>query len=83
MARQLTGVTHVNEVLTMHMGPEFILVNISVDFQDGVTSEVVEACVAKLDVAIKAKHSFVKRVFVEAEARRVNFAQRAQESSQS
>ena len=83
MARQLTGVTHVNEVLTMHMGPEFILVNISVDFQDGVTSEVVEACVAKLDVAIKAKHSFVKRVFVEAEARRVNFAQKAQESSQS
>jgi len=77
------GIDNINEVLTMHMGPEFILVNVSVDFQDGVTSEVVEACVAKLDVAIKAKHSFVKRVFVEAEARRVNFAQRAQESSQS
>ncbi len=72
MATQLPGVTHVNEVLTMHMGPEFILVNISVDFLDGVTSEVVEECVAQLDVRIKAQHPLVKRVFVEAEARRVS-----------
>jgi cation diffusion facilitator family transporter len=71
MAKQLSGVTHVNEVLTMHMGPEFILVNLSVDFRDGVASEVVQECVAQLDVRIKAKHPFVKRVFVEAEARRV------------
>ena len=70
MAKQLSGVTHVNEVLTMHMGPEFILVNLSVDFRDGVASEVVEDCVAQLDMRIKAKHPFVKRVFVEAEARR-------------
>jgi cation diffusion facilitator family transporter len=70
MAGNLDGVTHVNEVLTMHMGPEFILVNISVDFQDGVKSEIIEGCVADLDEAIKAKHPLVKRVFVEAEARR-------------
>jgi divalent metal cation (Fe/Co/Zn/Cd) transporter len=70
MAKQLSGVTHVNEVLTMHMGPEFILVNLSVDFRDGVASEVVQECVAQLDVRIKAKHPFVKRVFVEVEARR-------------
>ena len=57
MAKRLSGVTHVNEVLTMHMGPDYILVNISVDFQDGVTSEVVEACVAQLDLSIKAKTS--------------------------
>ncbi len=72
MARELSGVTHVNEVLTMHMGPEFILVNISVDFLDGVTSEVVEECVAQLDMRIKAEHPLVKRVFVEAEARRTS-----------
>jgi len=71
MAKQLPGVVHVNEVLTMHMGPEFILVNLSVDFRDGVTSEEVERGVAGLDKDIKAKHPLVKRVFVEAEARRV------------
>ena len=81
MAKQLPGVTHVNEVLTMHMGPEFILVNLSVEFRDGLPSEVVEECVATLDVAIKAKHPFVKRVFVEAEARWINVAQVAKGSS--
>ncbi len=71
LARQLVGVIHVNEVLTMHMGPEFILVNISVDFQDGVSAEQVERSVAMLDNEIKAKHQLVKRVFVEVEDRHV------------
>ncbi|MDH4360887.1 MAG: cation diffusion facilitator family transporter, partial [Nitrospirota bacterium] len=75
MAKQLPGVMHVNEVLTMHMGPEFILVNLSVDFRDGVTSEEVERGVAGLDKDIKARHPLVKRVFVEAEARRVTKVQ--------
>lgn len=70
IAKHLPGVEHVNEVLTMHMGPEFILVTISVDFQDSVTSQEMERSVAKLDKEIKAHHPFVKRVFVEAEARR-------------
>ncbi|UCH91578.1 MAG: cation transporter [Nitrospirota bacterium] len=72
MAGKLAGVTHVNEVLTMHMGPEFILVTMSLDFQDGLKSEIIEGCVADLDQAIKVKHPLVKRVFVEAEARRVS-----------
>ena len=70
IAKHLPGVEHVNEVLTMHMGPEFILVTISVDFQDSVTSQEMERSVAKLDKEIKAHHPLVKRVFVEAEARR-------------
>ena len=74
MALQLQGVTHINEVLTMHMGPEFILVNISVKFQDGLTSEEVERNVAQLDRNIKSQHPLVKRVFVEAEARSIHAA---------
>ena len=65
---QLTEVEHVNEVLTMHMGPEFILVNISVDFKDGISSERLESTVARLDREIRNQHPLVKRVFVEAEA---------------
>ena len=70
MAKQLPEVVHVNEVLTMHMGPEFILVNLSVEFRVGVSSDDVERCVATLDRDIKFRHPLVKRVFVEAEARR-------------
>lgn len=64
------GVEHVNEVLTMHMGPEFILVNISIDFRDDIPAGDLEMMIARLDRHIKHAFSNVKRVFVEAESRR-------------
>jgi divalent metal cation (Fe/Co/Zn/Cd) transporter len=60
-------VVGVNEVLTLHMGPEFILVTISVDFADHIAAGEVEAAVALLDGAVKREHPLVKRVFVEPE----------------
>ncbi len=62
-------VEHVNEVLTMHMGPDFILVNLSVDFADSLTAAQVEQTVARLDREIKRAYPAVKRLFVEAEDR--------------
>lgn len=62
-------VEHINEVLTMHMGPQFILVNLSVDFSDRVKTGELEETIAKLDAQIKQAWPNVKRVFVEAEAR--------------
>ena len=64
------SVRHVNEVLTMHMGPEFILVNVSVDFSDNIRVGEIEETVARMDQQIKTRFPNVKRVFVEAEARR-------------
>jgi cation diffusion facilitator family transporter len=63
-------IDYVNEILTLHMGPEFILVNISVDFKDAISAEVVERSVQTLDHQIKQAHPLVKRVFIEGEARR-------------
>ncbi len=63
-------IEHVNEVLTMHMGPDFILVNISVDFVDPITANEMEIIVANLDKSIKTKFPNVKRIFIEAEARK-------------
>jgi cation diffusion facilitator family transporter len=70
LVRAQPPVRHVNEVLTMHMGPEFILVNISVDFADDMRAGEMEDAVAHMDHQIKANFPNVKRVFVEAEARR-------------
>jgi cation diffusion facilitator family transporter len=64
-------ISHVNEVLTMQMGPDFIVANISVDFVDPILADAMEATVARLDAAIKEACPLVRRVFVEAEARRV------------
>ena len=61
-------IQHVNEILTMHMGPDFILVNISVDFTDPASANEIEKAVAGLDRKIKQVYPQVKRVFIEAEA---------------
>ncbi|WP_048306344.1 cation diffusion facilitator family transporter [Halomonas sp. PR-M31] len=63
-------VEKVNEVLTMHMGPDYILVILSVRFARGTQAERIEAVIAQLDRTIKSKHERVKRVFIEAEANR-------------
>jgi len=67
----ITGVVHINEILTMHMGPDFILVNISLDFADRLGVGEIETKVARLDKAIKKSFPQVKRIFVEAEARQL------------
>ena len=67
--RGRTNIEHVNEVLTMHMGPDFILANISVDFADAISAKEVEADIAAIDRAIKQKFPEVKRIFIEAEKR--------------
>lgn len=69
LARSYEKIGHINEVLTMHMGPDYILVNISVDFIDPITGDEIEKLVAKLDRSIKSEFPNVIRVFVEAEAR--------------
>ena len=60
-------VKSVNEVLTMHMGPDFILANISVDFRDSNTVGELEIAIAEIDLLIKAAYPQIKRVFIEAE----------------
>ncbi len=67
------NIQHVNEILTMHMGPDFILANISVDFVDNVSSQQVEEDIAAIDRGIKQAYPQIKRVFIEAEKRSNKF----------
>jgi len=53
----------------MHMGPDFILANISVDFNDSKTADEIEVTIAEIDANIKAKNPLIKRIFIEAEKR--------------
>jgi divalent metal cation (Fe/Co/Zn/Cd) transporter len=52
------------------MGPEYILVNLSVDFVDNATTEQIEDVIDALDKKLKGRVPNVKRVFVEAESRK-------------
>ncbi len=68
LARDLPEIERVNEVLTMHMGPDFVLANVSAKFSQGLQVGQIEKAVATLDRQIKRAHPRVKRVFIEAEA---------------
>ncbi len=63
------SIEHVNEILTMHMGPDFILANISVDFDDSKTADEIESTIAEIDRLIKQQNPLIKRIFIEAEKR--------------
>jgi len=63
-------IEHVNEVLTMHMGPDFILLNLSATFVDTAKADDIEAAIEKLSQQIKAKFPSIKRIFIEAEAKK-------------
>lgn len=52
-----------DEVLTMRMSPEFILVNISVDFRDGLETGEVEQASSHLDRTSKDRYGIVKTHF--------------------
>jgi cation diffusion facilitator family transporter len=67
IASSFEDVERVNELLTMHMGPDFILVNISIRFKRGKLTRELEQLIRQLDVAIKDEHDTVKRIFIEAE----------------
>ena len=59
----------VNEIATLHMGPEFIVATISADFIDALPAEHLEYSVTELTKRIKAIDSRIRRVFIEAEHR--------------
>ncbi|MEE8507321.1 MAG: cation diffusion facilitator family transporter, partial [Kiloniellales bacterium] len=63
------GVQRINELLTMHMGPRDVLLNLSIDFRDGMSAEQVEAQVTDLERRIKAAVPEITRVFIEAQDR--------------
>ena len=62
------GILAVNELLTMHLGPEDILLNISIDFSDELTSGGVERAISDLERQIKEAFPAIKRLFIEAQS---------------
>lgn len=61
-------VNNVHEVLTMHMGPDFVLANISIEFTDSAVTGEIESTIAAIDKQLKKQFPVLKRIFVEAEA---------------
>jgi cation diffusion facilitator family transporter len=58
-------VTAINELRTVHLGPEHVLVAASLDFRDGETAKGVKATVGRLERLIKQRFPAVRYLFLE------------------
>ena len=63
-----TGIQKVNELLTMHLGPQDVLLTISLDFDDQMSAGQVERVISEMESEIKATYPEVTRVFIEAQS---------------
>ena len=61
-------VTGLGAVLTMHLGPEDVLLNIEVQFTPGLPAEEIHTVVHRLEAAIVARYPEVSKIFVEVES---------------
>lgn len=67
IASRHKAIKTINEALTIHMGPEYVLATLSVDFEDSLTASLIEDDINEITGEIKQSYPTVKRVFVEAE----------------
>lgn len=69
MALAEEPVTGINELRTVHFGPNNILVAVSLDFRDDVTLAEIEQTVSRLERNIREHFPGIGRVFVETQSR--------------
>jgi cation diffusion facilitator family transporter len=64
---RVPAVVKVLDLLTMHMGPDDILVNMELNLEDGLNTDQVEATIDRVEEEIKKAVPQAKRIFVECE----------------
>ncbi len=57
-----------NEIRTLHRGPDDVLLALSVDFEDNVPAGKVETAIYELETAIKSQFPVVRRLFIEVQS---------------
>jgi cation diffusion facilitator family transporter len=61
-------VRKINDIRTMHLGPQDVLVTASVDFHDGVSARTVEDVTARLQRMIRSRFPEVHHLFIEVQS---------------
>ena len=62
------AVERVMPPLTMHFGPQEVLLNLDIKFRNGISAEEIEASVDRMESEIRKRHPEIKRIFIEAES---------------
>jgi divalent metal cation (Fe/Co/Zn/Cd) transporter len=66
--RRDPAVEDVGDLLTMHLGPEQVLLNVDIKFRVGLNVQQLEAAIDRIETAIRAEEPQVIRIFIEAES---------------
>jgi len=68
--RQVPEVSALMDLLTMHIGPDEILVNLNINFRDGLDTDRLEQVIDEVEKRIRQAVPKVGRIFIEAETLR-------------
>jgi divalent metal cation (Fe/Co/Zn/Cd) transporter len=63
-------VTGVNEISTIHIGPDNIFLGLSVDFEDHVPVGRIEAMIAEAEAELRARWPAIRAIYIKPQARR-------------
>ena len=61
-------ITQCGRLLTMHLGPDEILVNIDVEFVDGLSTDELEAAIDRIESRVKEAVPTATKIYIEAQA---------------
>ena len=64
IAESIDGVERANGVATVQLAPDQVVVNLSIDFEDDLRTQAIEAAVKALEEAVRASHPEVAAIFV-------------------
>jgi len=68
LATDTSGVERVNELLTVHFGPNEVFVALSLDVENECSAAEVEGTASTIERAVKTAHPEVRRVLIEAQS---------------
>jgi cation diffusion facilitator family transporter len=79
MANEDPAVLSVGPPMTMHLGPEDVLLNLDLRFRPGLSTSEIEAAVERLERRVRDEHPSIRRIFLEVNALRGAPADRSAE----
>jgi cation diffusion facilitator family transporter len=71
LARAIPAVVEVQRPLTMHLGPDEVLLNLEIDFRPDATAAQITSAIERLERDVRERHPEIGRIFIEAKSLKV------------
>jgi cation diffusion facilitator family transporter len=68
LARAIPAVANVQRPLTMHFGPDEVLLNLEMDFRPDATAAQITEAIERLEHDVRERHPEISRIFIEAKS---------------